>query len=134
MNFILLRSYDNYITANLHLQQLEAEGIRVYLENENVATIAPYLGGAAGGIRLMVFEDQLQRATELITAIEEEYRKSLPCPKCGTFNIHSVVNTKKASNWFGAIFTSLFANYAVPVSTIYRCFTCGYEMENLPEQ
>jgi predicted RNA-binding Zn-ribbon protein involved in translation (DUF1610 family) len=133
MNFILLRTYDNYITANLHLQQLEAEGIRAYLENENIATIAPYLSGAAGGIKLLVFEEQLQRATEIINAIEEEYRKSLPCPKCGNFNIHPVVNTNKASNWFSAIFNKLSVNSDSSFEPVYRCFTCGYEMEKLPE-
>jgi len=133
MNFILLRSYDNYITANLHLQQLEAEGIRAYLENENIATIAPYLTGAAGGIKLLVFEEQLPRATEIINVIEEEYRKSLPCPQCGSFNIHPVVNTNKASNWFSAIFNKLSVHSDSSFEPVYRCFTCGYEMEQLPE-
>jgi hypothetical protein len=133
MNFILLRSYDNYITANLHLQQLEAEGVRAYLENENIATIAPYLSGAAGGIKLLVFEEQLTRATELINAIEEEYRKSLPCPRCNSFTIHPVVDTKEVSNWFTSLGRSLFGNYTASVKIIYRCFTCGYEMEQLPD-
>lgn len=133
MNFILLRTYDSYITANLHLQQLEAEGIRAYLENENIATIAPYLSGAAGGIKLLVVEEQLPRATEIINAIEEEYRKSLPCPKCGSFNIHPVVNTNKVSNWFNAIFNKLSVNSDSSFEPVYRCFTCGYEMEQLPE-
>jgi len=133
MNFILLRTYNSYITANLHLQQLEAEGVRAYLENENIATIAPYLTGDAGGIRLLVFEEQVSRAAEIINAIEEEYRKSLPCPKCGSLNIHPVVNTNKASNWFSAIFNKLSVSSGSSFEPIYRCFTCGYEMEQLPE-
>jgi len=133
MNFIQLRSYDSYITANMHLQQLEEEGIRAYLQDENIVTINPALSGAIGGIKLVVCEDQLPRATEIINAIEEMYRKSLPCPRCGAFNIHSVTNTKKAVNWFSAIITSLFGNYAVSVNSIYQCFTCGFEMEQLPE-
>jgi len=115
------------------LQQLEAEGVRAYLENENIATIAPYLTGDAGGIRLLVFEEQLQRATEIINAIEEEYRKSLSCPQCGSHNIHSVLNTKKASNWFSAIFNKLSVKSHPSFEPIYRCFTCGYEMDQLPD-
>jgi len=118
----------------MHLQQLEAEGIRAYLQDENTVTINPILSQAIGGIKLMVYEEQMPRANELLNAIEEEYRRSLPCPKCGSFNIHSVTNTKKAINWFSAILSSLFASYAVPVENIYRCFTCGYEMEQLPDQ
>ena len=134
MNFIQLRSYDSYITANMQLQQLEVEGIRAYLQDENTVTINPVLSQAIGGIKLMVYEEQLPRAIELLNAIDDDYRKSLPCPKCGAFDIHSVTDTKKAVNWFSAILTSLFGNYAVPVNSVYRCFACGYEMDQLPEQ
>lgn len=134
MKFVILRSYDNYINANLQLQQLEAEGIRAYLQDENSAIITPYLSNAAGGIKLLVFEDQLQRATEIINSIEEEYRKSLPCPQCNSFTIHPVVDTKEASNWFTSLVRSLFGNYTASVKIIYRCFTCGYEMDQLPDQ
>jgi predicted RNA-binding Zn-ribbon protein involved in translation (DUF1610 family) len=134
MNFLQLRSYDSYITAHLHLQQLEAEGIRAYLQDENTVTINPALSAAIGGIKLMVYDSQFSRAVEIINAIEDAYRQSLPCPRCGALNIHSVTDTKKAVNWFSAIISSLLSNYAVPVKTIYRCFTCGYEMDQLPEQ
>ena len=134
MNFLQLRSYDSYITANLHLQQLEAEGIRAYLQDENTVTINPALSAAIGGIKLVVYEAQFSRAVEIINAIEDTYRQSLPCPRCGSLTIHSVTDTKNAVNWFSAIITSLFGNYAVSVNTIYRCFTCGYEMDQLPEQ
>ncbi len=134
MNFLQLRSYDSYITAHLHLQQLEAEGIRAYLQDENTVTINPALSAAIGGIKLMVYDSQFSRAVEIINAIEDAYRQSLPCPRCGALNIHSVTDTKKAVNWFSAIISSLLSNYAVPVKTIYRCFTCGFEMDQLPEQ
>ena len=134
MNFLQLRSYDSYITAHLHLQQLEAEGIRAYLQDENTVTINPALSAAIGGIKLMVYDSQFSRAVEIINGIEDVYRQSLPCPRCGALNIHSVTDTKKAVNWFSAIISSLLSNYAVPVKTIYRCFTCGFEMDQLPEQ
>lgn len=134
MQFICLRSYDNYITANLHMQQLEAEGIRAYLQDENTVTINPVLSHAIGGIKLMVHEAQVERASELLAQIEEEYRKSFACPRCGEHDIHHVPNTRKAVNWITAISTWLFSNYAVSPEYIYRCFKCGYEMESLPEQ
>lgn len=134
MKFIQLRSYDSYISANLHLQQLEEEGIRAYLQDEHSVIINPALSGAIGGIKLMVYEEQLPRAIDIMNTIDETFRKSVPCPQCGSFTIHSVTNIKKAVNWFSAILSSLLGNYAVPVNTIYRCFSCGYEMEQLPEQ
>ena len=134
MNFTHLRSYDNYITANLHLQQLEEEGIRAYLQDENISIINPVLSNASGGIKLVVYEEQLQRALEIINSIEERYRTSISCPRCKSNNIHLVANIKKASNWYTAILTSFFGNYAVPANTVYRCFECGLQMDQLPEQ
>lgn len=134
MRFICLRSYDNYITANLHMQRLEAEGIRTYLQDENTVTINPVLSNAIGGIKLMVHEGQVERASQLLAQIEEEYRKSFACPRCGAHDIHHVPNTRKAVNWITAISTWLFSNYAVSPEYIYRCFKCGYEMESLSEQ
>ena len=134
MDFLQLRSYDRYITANLHLQQLEAEGIRAYLQDENTFTINPALPAAIGGIKLMVYEAQFSRAVEIINAIEDTYRQSFPYPRCGALTIHFVTDTKKVVNWFSAIISSLLGNYTVSVNTIYRCFTCRYEMDQLPEQ
>lgn len=132
MNFRQLRAYDDYISANLRLQQLESEGIRCYLKDEHTVTIDPILSNAVGGIKLMVYEEQWERAQEIILQIEDEYRKSARCPKCGATGLELVTNTRKASNWLSALLTWMLGNYAVGVSQVYRCFQCGYEMEDLP--
>jgi len=64
--FVPIRSYDNYIPANLHLQQLEAEGIRAYLQNEHTISIHPYLSNLLGGIKLMVYHSQVEQAKEIL--------------------------------------------------------------------
>jgi Putative prokaryotic signal transducing protein len=68
--FVSLRTYDNYIPANLILQRLEAEGIRAYLQDEHTVTINPIFTNAIGGIKLMVFEGQVGRAEELLAVFE----------------------------------------------------------------
>jgi hypothetical protein len=54
------------------LQQLEAEGIRAYLQDEHTVTINPLLTNAIGGIKLMVYKDQVPRALELLSQLEAE--------------------------------------------------------------
>lgn len=130
MNFIPLRAYDSYITANLRLQQLEAEGIRASLQDEYTVTIDPILSNAVGGIKLLVYEEQYQRAKEIIEKMEEEYRNTFVCPKCGSSQFHEITDTKKAVNWFSAIITWLFGNYAVTVTKVFRCFECGFETKD----
>jgi Putative prokaryotic signal transducing protein len=66
MNFIAIRSYDNYIPAHIAMGRLKDEFINCYLENENSVTIDPFLSNAIGGIRLMVVETQAKRAIKLL--------------------------------------------------------------------
>jgi hypothetical protein len=68
MDFILLRKYDDYISAHIDLGRLESEGIRCWLKNENLVTIAPFLTMATGGIHLMVAESQAARALEILNS------------------------------------------------------------------
>ena len=57
--FIEVHSYDNYLPASIMLQRLEEEGIKVYLKDEHTVTIDPILSNAIGGVKLMVFRDQV---------------------------------------------------------------------------
>jgi DNA-directed RNA polymerase subunit RPC12/RpoP len=129
--FVAIRSYDTYIPANLVLQRLEAEGIRAYLQDEHTVTIDPILTNAVGGIKLMVTEQQAPRALDLLVQWEKEYQQAVACPQCGSSNVHHVTQTSNPANWFSAIATWLFGNYAVAVKKVYRCFDCGNEFEEL---
>lgn len=132
MSFILLESYDNYMAANLRLQQLEEEGIKAFLQDEYTVTIDPILSNAIGGIKLMVHEEDLTRAKSLMEELDAAYLKSFPCPRCGAPALQRVVETKKAVNWLSSLLSWSFASYAVPVSFAYKCFECGHEMKELP--
>lgn len=66
MNFIQVRSYDNYIYAHIVLSMLQDSGINCYLKDEYTITIDPLLSPALGGIKVMVADSQLERALELL--------------------------------------------------------------------
>ncbi len=70
MNFVEVRSYDNYIEAYLMLGRLRDEFINCHLLNENSVTIDPFLSNAIGGIKIMVAETQAERALEIIKETE----------------------------------------------------------------
>ena len=115
------------------LQRLEEEGIRAYLQDEHTITIDPILTNVIGGIKLMVFEGHVERATELLTAFEKAYKESVICPRCGSTNVHYVTQTSNPANWLSAIASWLFGSYAVSVKQVYHCFDCGNEFEELPD-
>jgi hypothetical protein len=71
MNFILIRSFDNYIPAHIALGRLKEEYINCYLQDEYSVTIDPFLSNAIGGIKLMVAETQAGRAMEILNTAQE---------------------------------------------------------------
>ncbi len=66
MKFIELCSFDNYVTANIVLGMLQESGINCHLKDEYTVTIDPFLSPALGGMKIMVIEEQYERAAELI--------------------------------------------------------------------
>ena len=71
MNFILLCSFDNYISAHIAMGRLKDAFINCYLRDEYTVTIDPLLSNAIGGIKLMVAESQAQRALDLLNTLNE---------------------------------------------------------------
>jgi DNA-directed RNA polymerase subunit RPC12/RpoP len=136
MDFILLQSFTNYIDAHIIFGRLQEEGINCWLKDENLATINPILTNATGGIKLMVAEDQFEKAQNLLSEFDQEKRKNFTCPYCSSGNIELISSNKEPANWLSVLTGFLFFNYAMPVKT-WHCFDCGKEfkepMENNKE-
>ena len=95
MKFNEIRSYDNYIVANLQLSLLKDHGINCYLQDENTVTIDPLLSPAIGGIKLMVADNETDKAIGLLEDAEERYIRELPCPTCGATMIEKVTHVEQ---------------------------------------
>ncbi|QES90205.1 putative signal transducing protein [Rhizosphaericola mali] len=72
IEYTLLRTYNNYVTANISLGMLKENGIACYLQDENVSTILPYLSLANGGIKLMVDIQSASEAEILLSDVESQ--------------------------------------------------------------
>jgi hypothetical protein len=73
MNFIQLRSFDNYINAHIQLEMLRSEGINCHLADEYTITIDPLLSPAIGGMKLMVDTTQAELAQELLDEADNNH-------------------------------------------------------------
>ena len=129
--FVAVRSYDNYIPAHIVLQRLEGEGIRAYLKDEYTVTIDPILSNALGGIKLMVYKDQLERAVHLLEGFEQTYREAGACPNCKSLNVQYISQPNNVSNWVTALATWVFGSYAITPKSVYHCYDCGHEFTEL---
>jgi predicted RNA-binding Zn-ribbon protein involved in translation (DUF1610 family) len=127
MDFVVVKTYDNYIAAHIDKGRLEEEEISCWLKDENSVTINPVLTNAVGGIKLMVIAEQADKAAGILRVIENESKAAHPCPKCNSLNIDLVSTPRKASNWFSVIMGIFFTSHAPKIDMVYHCFNCGHE-------
>ncbi len=66
MKHICIRVFDNYMSAHIILGRLQNESIACYLVDELSHTIGPFLSAPVGGIKLMVAEQQTERALSIL--------------------------------------------------------------------
>jgi ribosomal protein L37AE/L43A len=132
MNFVELRSFDNYIEANIVLNMLRHANISCHLKDEYTVTIDPLLSPALGGMKLMVHASQVERAWDMIEQAEEKYLQSVPCPVCKTHALKIISVTKKYKCKLAALASMLLNGKSVEMSKIYQCSSCGYDFKSLP--
>ncbi len=132
MEQVILRTFDNYFSANILLTRLRDAGVQCYLKDEYTVTIDPLLSNAIGGIKLVVKKDDAANALQLLRSFDNDYKNAVQCPKCGS---HDIILVPKVGveNILTAISTWLFSAYAVSAENVYKCNQCGYESETLPE-
>jgi predicted RNA-binding Zn-ribbon protein involved in translation (DUF1610 family) len=132
MEFVTVRTFDNYISANLLLSKLRDGGIPCFLKDELTVSADPILTNALGGIKLVVPKKDEGEVLEILKKFDEEYLKNAVCPVCGSHEI-DLVPKRTAPNMITAILSWLFSSYAVSVENVYKCRNCGFESKTLPE-
>jgi len=133
MNFVELRSFDNYIEANIVLNMLRHFNINCHLQDEHIITIDPLLSPALGGMKLMVHHAHIQRAWDMIDEAEKQYLKSIPCPICKAHRLKTKSITKKHKCKLAALASMLLNGRSVEVAKMYECESCGYDFKELPK-
>jgi hypothetical protein len=132
INPVTIRRFHNYFSAHILKTKFEEAGVLCYLFDENTMTINPIIGNAVGGIRLVVSEDEQQRAMELLDLFDKEYLENTTCPECRKGHFIQVPK-QSTENIFTAILTWLFSSYAVSATNVYKCSNCGFETESIPD-
>jgi len=72
MKFVVVRTFEDYISAHLLMGRLKEEDIICYLQDEHTATTAPFLTNLSGGIKLMVPEVQADKAIEMLNSWDKD--------------------------------------------------------------
>ena len=137
MGYILLKTFGNYIEANIAMSMLADEGINCHIEDESSVTLM-YM---ASGFRLMVYETQIERAAEIIKNTEAAYLKTISCPVCHqqgfeikyvTENHEDVVRKLPLGRMIALMSKMLTREGTTMQVKHYVCENCGKEFEDLP--
>lgn len=137
MRLVLLKTFVNYIEANIVMSMLEEEGIVCHLEGENAVTLT----GMASGMKLMVHEGQAERAAEVLIAAEGVFVNSIPCPRCNNTGLTLKIIKEDHSAALkrlplGRLMVFLQKNFSKEgTHTIikhYVCNHCGKEFDDIP--
>lgn len=121
---IVFESYDTTVAANLAKTKLDAYGIPCFLTEENLTNLYPVRMGIFPGVRLHIFEGDID---EVKTILEHQPEDSfIKCPHCGSVHWesdHSVWNRISAS-------AMLLIGMILPFTPKeYRCKNCGKDFD-----
>lgn len=133
-DLVKFKYYDNSIKANRDKQILADNGIISYIANEQTIQSDWLLSNALGGIQLQVFDNEFEKANQVLNAfLEDEFVElevehtiadpgyDVLCPKCGSNHLYRNDNPDKI---FG--FAMPFLNFGSEEIT-YKCYYCGNE-------
>lgn len=136
MGYVTLKRFDTAIQAHILKNRLEGEGIICQIFDENIVTLNPMLNFAVGGIRLQVFEEDFEKAKEILKEIDDtpftnEQSNDIACPNCKSTNLYSDFKSMKDPKgviaMIVAFFFSVFPLYS---KSVYKCKECDTEFES----
>lgn len=143
---VVFETFYNPIEANIVKSRLMDAGIQCFLSDENTITINPLYTQALGGVKLHLFERDVEAAKNVLQdegvqdaldqvvdegfkADDQEAQSLKVCPNCGSPNVGYVQATKRRFGIFTVIVSFLLMIYPFSAKKTNHCFDCGYEFE-----
>ncbi|WP_374950867.1 DUF2007 domain-containing protein [Mucilaginibacter sp.] len=135
---ITYASYYDPMLAQIIRSKLEDNDIPCFIADENFLTANPIYNQAAGGIKLKIFERDMERCREvlaeddaLIAESHEEDTSDSPvvCPYCGSVDVRHGAATEKKHHWMNRIFMILLSIFPFYANKAWHCFNCGKDFQ-----
>ena len=135
-HLVILREFRDLPEALLAKGMLDSAGIECFLFNENMIRMDWFLSNAIGGVKLLVYEDDLSVASELLNheptesfdVTDSGEYKQPHCPRCNSLKVTFGGIGKRLS------YVTLAVGVPLPVSRGgWRCDSCGHEWHEIGE-
>lgn len=134
---VTLEAYYDPMLAEITLARLQANGISCFLADTNILDANPFYNQAVGGIKLKVFEHDVERCRAILAedadlelTDEEVAEHDVTCPHCHSGNVRYGTSTKTPGNWFSGILSFLAVGFPFAAANkAWHCFNCGEDFE-----
>jgi hypothetical protein len=114
----ILGAFDYLADAELLKAKLESEGIHVFLKDANILQADPFIASAIGGVKVMVYQQDRERAEEIYNSVRryavDKDGAPIICPNCKA--MRSERYSDRSKFWY-----RLFP-FLEPMK--YRCLNC----------
>jgi DNA-directed RNA polymerase subunit RPC12/RpoP len=127
---VTLRSYYDAMEAEIVRGRLEANDISCFIADDNTLAANPFYNQAMGGIKIKVFEHDLEKCREILAeaAVLEAGDELMTCPYCKSTHVHfSAAPVKR--NWFSIILAVLISTFPIYLYRTWICMDCGASFE-----
>jgi hypothetical protein len=133
---VTLETYYDPILAEIIKGKLEANGISCYLADDNMSVIMPIYNQAIGGVKLRVFEHDLEKAKLIIaeddnleTEEEPVDNYDVACPHCGSTNTRYGDAIENKYDLVATIVAFIFFTLPFYARRTWHCFNCGKDFK-----
>jgi len=140
---VVYQTFTDTIEANIVKGLLDSYGVECFLSDENMSTLYSQYSPAIGGVKLNVFEKDIEQINKLLESenIDPENASMNPneeigtiCPKCKSTNVSYGGSVKKKFGLWSAVVFSLISVFAMISYPFYQrkafhCFDCEHEFK-----
>lgn len=111
--------------------RLEADGISVFLLDNNTINTNPIVSNAIGGVKLQVLSKQETEAMEILNSISsyslDDEGKAIECPNCHKTQVELFSTIKDLKSFMAFLGGIIFGTLPFHTRYNYRCEACKTE-------
>lgn len=114
--------------------RLEADGIEVFMTDNNTIDTDPLMSNAIGGVKLYVRDEDSAKANEVLAEISrysvDGNGNNIVCPRCGQKKVEVMSTVRDGKGLLGFLLgTLMLGTLPFLMKYKYHCSNCGNEFE-----
>jgi hypothetical protein len=135
---IVYQSYPDPIKASIIKGLIRFYGIECFLTDENIVTLNALYSSAVGGVKLNVFEKDIDQITSILQSenipsetvnFSDDEKCKLVCPNCNSQNVSYGGSVTRKFGYADILISCLINIYPITMRKTFHCFDCDYEFK-----